>query len=108
VYFPYLIARGHGELWATWFSGRGETLQAHVGRLQAGDGDAAPRMIQSLPFQIDSWTAGEHPTDPPVRDSAGEYLALTFLRSGSVAVVSPIQNRGAKRLGFSWRTVDAR
>jgi hypothetical protein len=99
LYYPYLIARGQGRLAATWFSGRGETLQAHVARLDAGE---SPRIVESRPFQIESWTAGDRPEDPPVRDSAGEYLAAAFLSDGGFAVVSPIQNEKAKRFGFSW------
>jgi hypothetical protein len=108
LYFPYLIARGRGELAATWFSGRGETLQAHVAQFEVGDAGASPRMIESRPFQIDSWAAGARPEDPPVRDPAGEYLALTFLSDGGLAVVSPIQNKSAKRFGFSWWKIGVR
>jgi hypothetical protein len=107
LYFPYLIARGRGQLAATWFSGRGETLQAHVAQLDVGDSGASPRMIESRPLQIDSWAAGARPEDPPARDPAGEYLALTFLRNGGIGVVSPIQNKSGKRFGFSWRKIDA-
>lgn len=108
LHYPYLVARGRGELGATWFSGRGETLQAHVARLAVSDADASPGMIESRPLRIDSWRAGARPEDPPVRDSAGEYLAITFLRNGRLAVVSPIQNRRAQRLGFSWWSIEAR
>ena len=97
-----------GELAATWFSGRGETLHGHAARLAIGDGDRAPRMIEAPPFRTDSWRFGERPEDTPERDTAGEYLALTFLRDGGVAIVSPIQNRRANRFGFSWRRLAAR
>lgn len=108
VYFPYLVAQGRGELAATWFSGRGETLKAHVARLEVGDGDAPPSMVEARPFEIDSWQFAENPDDPPVRDSAGEYLAITFLKDGGLAMVSPIQNQRAQRFGFSWWRIDAR
>ena len=107
-HFPYLVARARGELAATWFSGRGETLHGHAARLAIGDGDRAPRMIEAPPFRTDSWRFGERPEDTPERDTAGEYLALTFLRDGGVAIVSPIQNRRANRFGFSWRRLAAR
>lgn len=102
-YFPYLIASGPGELAATWFSGRDATLQAHVGRLDVAGGDAPPRFIESQPFQPDSWRG-----DPQTRDTAGEYLPVTFLRSGGIGVVSAIQNRREQRLGFTWRRFEER
>ena len=108
VYFPYLIARGRGELAATWFSGRGETLHAHVARFDVDGAGAPPRIIESPPFRIDSWVPGGRPGDPPVRAPAVEYLAMTFLRDGALAVVSPIQNTAAERFGFSWRRITAR
>ena len=106
LYFPYLVARDRGDLAATWFPGRGETLQAHVARLEVGDADTPPRMIESPPFQIDSWVSP--PEEPPVRDTGGEYLAITFLRDGGLAMVSPIQNEGAQRFGFSWWRIEVR
>jgi len=105
LYYPYLIARGRGELAATWLSGRGETLQAHVARLEVGDADSSPRMIESRPFRIDSWSAGALPDDPPIRDSVGEYISMTFLKEDGLAMVCPIQNKGAQRFGFSYRRI---
>jgi hypothetical protein len=35
-------------------------------------------------------------------DTGGEYLAIVALRGGGIGVVSPIQNRAAQRLGFTW------
>lgn len=60
---------------------------------------AAPR------FEINVWAAGQRPTDPPTRDLAGEYLAMAFLRDGGLAMVSPIQDKAAKRFGFTYWTV---
>ncbi len=105
LYYPYLVARGPGELAATWFSGRSEVLQAHVARVDVSGGDAPPRIIESPPFRPDSWRAGVRPQDPPIRDTAGEYLAVTFLRTGGLAVVSPIQNKREQRFGFSFRRI---
>jgi len=107
-YFPYLVAHGAGKLAATWFSGSGEAMQPHLARIDVGDGNVTPRVVESPPFQIDSWSTGARPEDPPVRDSAGEYLAVTFLKDGGLGMVAPIQNRAANRLGFSWRTTEAR
>lgn len=100
LYFPYLIARGHGELAGTWFSGVGEKLQAHVGVFEVGDGDT-PRMIQSRPVRVNAWRKD-------VRDTAGEYLGLTFLRAGGLAMVSPVQNQQAGQFGFSWWRIEVR
>lgn len=108
MYYPYLIARGTGELAATWFSGHAETLQAHLAQIEVRDVDASPRMIESPPLRTDSWGAGARPEDPLVRDSAGEYLAVAFLKDGGLGMVGPIQNRGANRFGFSWWRTAAR
>jgi hypothetical protein len=104
AFYPYLIARGHGELAATWFSGKGQAMRAHLARLNVKDG-IAPHMLASPPFEIDVWAAGQRPTDPPTRDSAGEYLAMAFLRDGGLAMVSPIQDKAAARFGFTYWTV---
>jgi len=109
AYYPYLVARGAGELAATWFSGRPEALQAHAVRIDVGDGGTGPRLVESQPFQPDSWQEGPRPGDPPVRSAAGEYLAVCFLHRGELAVVSPIQNMREKRFGFSfWRVEESR
>ena len=107
-YFPYLVARGDGELAASWFSGRGEDLRVHVARIDVTGNGAAPAVTLSEPFTPDSWTFGAKPDAPRKRDTAGEYVPLAFLRDGRLAVVSTIQDDRAKRFGFSWRTADAR
>jgi len=110
VYFPYLIARGRGELAATWFAGWTGTWHARVARFNVGDGEAPPRMVESAPFQPDSCERPnpQWPNDPLLPDTAGEYLALTFLRKGGLAVVSPVQNPREKRFGFSFWKVEER
>jgi hypothetical protein len=110
AYFPYLVARGPGELAATWFSGSLGTWKAHVARIDVGEGAAPPRMVEAPPFKPDSWRENRQwPEDPQTPDTAGEYLALAFLRSGSPAVVSPIQNKREKRFGFSlWKVEERR
>lgn len=107
-YFPYLVARGRGQLAATWFSGRAETLQAHVARIEVGPGNEPPRFIESQPFRPDSWRPGESSGDSPIRDPDGEYLAATFLGDGGLAIVSPIENKRTNRFGFSYWRIDAR
>jgi ketosteroid isomerase-like protein len=109
AYYPYLVARGRGELAATWFSGWAGTWQAHVARIDVGEGEAPPRTAEASGFKPDSWV-WEIPKDfPPVRDTAGEYLPVLFLRSGGLAVVSPVQNGRDKRFGFSfWKVGEHR
>ncbi len=90
-YYLYLTARGRGELAATWFSGKGDSLQAHVATIRVGDGKTAPQIIESRPFQIDAWDR-DHPEDPVSRDTAGEYIPVMFLRAGGLGVVTTIQS----------------
>jgi BNR repeat-like domain len=110
AYYPYLVGRGRGELAATWFSGWTGTWQAHMARIDVGEGGARPRMIESPPFKPDSWQKNPTwPEDPQTPEPAGEYLALCFLRNGGLAVVSPIQNMQEKRFGFSlWKVEERR
>lgn len=101
-YFPYLIARGHGELAATWSSGEGDTLLAHVATIHVGDGKAPPQVIESQPFQTDIWSFPQNPGDTVHRVTAGEYIPVVFLRTGGLGVVTTIQNVPEKHLGFKW------
>jgi len=102
-YFPYLIARGGGELAATWSSGKDDTLQAHVAKIDVRGSKAPPQVIEAKPFQIDVWSKvlEEHPA-PAHRITGGEYIPVVFLRSGGLGVVTTIANRPEKRLGFTW------
>lgn len=100
-YFPYLIARGDGDLAATWFSGQGAAWRAHVARMAVGDGDGAPKMVETT-LVPETWGLTSRRENPGMRSAAGEYLPVVFLRDGSLAVVSPIQNERAGRYGFSW------
>lgn len=109
AYYPYLVARGQGELAATWFSGRAEMLHAHVARIDVGEEVAQPRIVESQPIRPDSWRRDTRPENPPIRETAGEYLAISFLRSGGLVVVSPIQNIRENRYGFSlWKVEERR
>lgn len=65
-------------------------------------------MIEVPPFRPDSWRGDTRPQDPPVRETAGEYLPILFLRNGGLAVVSPIKNVHEKRFGFSFWGVEER
>jgi hypothetical protein len=100
-YYPYLIARGDGDLGASWFSGKGDSLRANVARIRVGAG-AGPLVALVPPFAIESWALpGFGP--PDAGDPGGEYLPLVFLTDGSLGLVSPIQHAAAKRMGFTWR-----
>jgi hypothetical protein len=100
-YFPYLLARGEGDLAVSWFSGRGDSLRANVARIQAHPGEEPPVLVAAPPFYPESWTLPEW--GPPGRDTAGEYLPLVFLPDGSLGLVAPVQHLDAGRVGFSWR-----
>jgi hypothetical protein len=107
AFFPYLTARGAGELAATWSSGDGATLQWHLAHLVVRDDGRPPRVVESAPYRTDVWRfKGAGWEDPPTRDTAGEYLAAAFLRDGTLAVVTPIQAPG--RLGFAWWAFERR
>ena len=108
AHYPYLIAHGKGELAATWFTGSSETLQWHVARIDIGDHDRHPRIRESAPLRSDSWDGPARPGDPRIRDSAGEYIGVAFLRDGGLVVVSPIQDSLTRRFGFSWWRFDMR
>jgi len=60
------------------------------------------------PMQTDSWTKSEAPDHVLVRTTAGEYLQPIFLKDGSLAVVSPIQDVKADRYGFTFWRFEAR
>jgi hypothetical protein len=53
------------------------------------DSGAPPSLIQSAPLQADIWQDREHQEDPPTRDTAREYSAVTPLPDGDLAVVTP-------------------
>lgn len=103
-YYPYLTARGHGELAATWFSGLRDDIRTHVARIKVTDTKTPPEIIEAQPFQSEIWTwiFPGHEKDPVVHATGGEYVPVTFLRDGSLGVITPIQNQREKRLGFTW------
>jgi hypothetical protein len=100
AFFPYLIARGTGELAATWFTARMPGfggLSAHATKLQVNE--TGPPSVRAASFDIDA-TAAKAPSP------AGEYVPVVFLSSGQLAVVTPIQNRSEKRFGFTYWTLE--
>jgi hypothetical protein len=100
-YFPYLVARGDGELAASWFSGHGDSLRANIARITVPADDASPLVAVAPSFQPESFAIPGF--GPPGGDTAGEYLPIVFLPDGSLGLVTPIQNLAAERVGFSWR-----
>jgi hypothetical protein len=102
-YFPYLTVSKSGEIAATWFSGGGANLHWQACRIQMSEGgELSIRRSQLL--TTDTWSWPDAHGNAPVRDTAGEYLPALFLRDGTLAVVTPIQNSRLKRYGFSFWT----
>lgn len=103
-FFPYAVARRRGELAVTWFTSSTNAmldLQWHVARIDAS-GDGQPSVVLAPPQEIEALDQKGGNT------AAGEYLPVAFLRDGTIAVVTPIQNGPAKRLGFTYWTFDLR
>ncbi len=99
AYFPYLVAKGSGQLAATWFRRHGEALDAHAALVTIEPAGGLAAVLRSAPLTLDSWTDTENGRS---LDPAGEYLPVAFLASGDLAVVSPIQNARDGRFGFTW------
>jgi photosystem II stability/assembly factor-like uncharacterized protein len=107
TYFPYLIARGDGQLAASWVTGAGNTLRATVAYIETA-GDGAPRIVRAPSFLPDAFEAGFPPDTTPARSAAGEYLGMTFLTDGGLGVAVPIQHPAAGRVGFAFRRYEIR
>ena len=106
LFFPYLVARRDGELAATWFSAAEPTfedLQAHVARIHFASPGGPPQITFASPWSLESARppAGGQ-GDTVANDTGGEYLGVALLSDGDIAVVGPIQNKAAQRMGFSW------
>ncbi len=100
-FFPYMVARGPGELAATWFTGGPENLGVHLARIQVpSDGEPSVRLSER--FLIEAWDERREPA--PGRTPAGEYVPVAFLGDGRLAVATPIQDLRGDRWGFSWWT----
>lgn len=105
TFFPYLIAVSRGEVAATWFSARRpdwNDLQWHLARISITSDDTQPRLTESPAQTLESARQRRGQGDAIFNDTGGEYLAIVALRDGSIGVVSPIQNRAAERMGFTW------
>lgn len=110
AFYPYLIARGRGQLAATWFSATSPTredLKWQAALIDVPDGDARPRVIQSSPQAQETWRK-DPGSNTLYRDPGGEYIGLTFLRAGGIGLATTIQNDAQKRMGFTWWKLEAR
>jgi hypothetical protein len=101
-YYPYLIARGAGEIGATWLTGQGAALHANVASIRVGADGTTPVIARAPAFRFESFTLPGF-GDASVREPAGEYLPIVFLPDSSLGVVTPVQNAAADRMGFTWR-----
>jgi hypothetical protein len=107
LYFPYLNANDRGDLAMTWFSGSDESQRFHVGLLNFSKRGGSPQLVESGPQEADIWNKGKTATDPPVRDTGGEYLPVIFL-GDNLAVVTPIQHANREHEGFAFWTFQPR
>ena len=96
AYFPFFSIQGDGLMSASWFTGIGDQLEAHVSVLDPGSLGDIVRF--SAHFSVDAWV-GEGVDRQ--RDAAGEYFPALFLADGDIAAVLPIQG-SEQGDGMSW------
>jgi hypothetical protein len=102
LYYPYLIARGNGELAATWHSGFGDSVRVNVAHIAIDQRDnKSIHVVLAAPFAIRAFERDSLPTTR--RDTGGEYVPLMFLSADALAVVTTIQDRAANVYGFTFR-----
>lgn len=101
AFYPYLTSNGANTLAATWFVKDSEGLAAGVAQLDRAPYAKEITVLSAAPFVPDAWDeTTEHRSQTP----AGEYIPVSFLANGDLAVVSPIQNIHDDRWGFTfWR-----
>ena len=106
AFFPYLVARGSGELAATWFS-TADRMSVRVAVIEFGEvgADAEPHVVLSEPIRFDSWEEYEGEWR---RDTAGEYVPVAYLRDGDLGLVTPLQDARTDRFGFTWWRIELR
>lgn len=101
LYFPYLTARGTGEIAAVWHAGRGIDLKVQAAFARVDPQDGAILGVQRIELPYDAlgpW--GDDGADS--RYALGEYKPVVFLRDGDIGVVTPILNVRDGRHGFRW------
>jgi hypothetical protein len=105
-FFPYLVARAHGELAATWFTSDGKTLQWHLASIHVPE-SGAPSAILSPPLPTTAYALQDPGFKMPLTpDTAGEYVAIAFLHDQTIGAVTPIQTPDGR--GFTWWRVAVR
>lgn len=100
AYYPYLIARGDGDLVGTWFTGKADSLGWHVARIAVGRGPAPPRVVRSAPLPPTAAWPDTARANAPTPDPTGEYVAAAFLRDGTLGIATPLA--APRRVGFTW------
>ncbi len=67
--------------------------------------DDQPNVVLSAPLRFESWmeSGGEW-----MRDTAGEYVPVVYLRDGDLGVVTPLQDARTNRFGFTWWRLELR
>ncbi len=106
AFFPYLVARGSGELAGTWFSSA-DSMSVRVAVIEFGEvgSDAQPNVVLSAPLRFESWMESDGEW---MRDTAGEYVPVVYLRDGDLGVVTPLQDARTDRFGFTWWRLELR
>ena len=69
-------------------------------RMTVRQGTRMPLVTRSAPFPFDATLPNPRRPGTLMPDPAGEYLAITFLRGGCIAVVAPLQS--PTRNGFTF------
>lgn len=118
LFYPYLVARRAGELAATWYSAdlgllptRPDSmdLRWHAALISVPDSGAAPTVVASGALPTEAWRPFVvHGDTITAQDPAGEYVGVTFLDAGGIAVATPIQDAKAHRMGFTFWQLEAR
>jgi len=106
-YYPNLIARGNGELAATWYLGAGVGVKWKVALIRVTKGHIASPIV-SDPVNADAWVPSSQESFPRIRTSAGEYTGLAWGPDGSISAATPIQDADGRRFGFAYYRFDPR
>ncbi|MCG8462835.1 MAG: glycoside hydrolase [Holophagales bacterium] len=100
AFFPYLVARGSGELAATWFTGDEDELYVNLALIRDGTtADASQEIVRADAFEPQTWM---DTVETKARDTAGEYVPVIFLADGNLGVATPVQDAHNDRYGFTW------
>lgn len=100
AFFPYLVARGSGELAATWFTGDEDKLYVNLALIRDGmTSDASQEIVRADGFEPQTWM---DTVETKARDTAGEYVPVIFLADGDLGVATPVQDAHNDRYGFTW------